>query len=53
MRVRLVLCPQNLRDAVKDKRCVGAGIGTHQVVAGHMTAGELRRLVEKLVPEAD
>ena len=28
----------------------GAGIGTHEVVAGHTTAGELRRLVEKFVP---
>ena len=28
----------------------GAGIGYHEVVAGHTTAGELRRLVEKLVP---
>ena len=27
-----------------------AGIGYHEVVAGHTTAGELRRLVEKLVP---
>ena len=37
------------RAAVKGKRCVGAGIGYHEVVAGHITAGELRRLVEKLV----
>ena len=29
---------------------MGAGIGYHKVVAGHTTAGELRRLVEKLVP---
>ena len=28
----------------------GAGIGYHEVVAGHTTAGELKRLVEKLVP---
>lgn len=27
-----------------------AAIGYHEVVAGHMTAGELRALVEKLVP---
>ena len=27
-----------------------AGIGYHEVVAGHTTAGELRALVEKLVP---
>jgi hypothetical protein len=26
------------------------GIGYHEVVAGHIAAGELRRLVEKLVP---
>jgi hypothetical protein len=29
---------------------LGAGIGTHEVVAGQMKAGELRRLEEKLVP---
>jgi hypothetical protein len=28
-----------------------AGIGYHEVVAGHTTPSELRRLVEKLVPE--
>lgn len=28
--------------------CVVAGIGTHEVVAGHITAGELLRLVEML-----
>ena len=27
-----------------------AGIGYHEVVAGHTTPGELKRLVEKLVP---
>jgi len=27
-----------------------AGIGYHEVVAGHTTPGELRKLVEKLVP---
>lgn len=27
-----------------------AGIGYHEVVAGHTTAGKLRRLGEKLVP---
>lgn len=36
---------------MKGKRCVGAGIGNHEVVAGHTTAGELRRLVEKLMLE--
>lgn len=29
-----------------------AGLGYHEVVAGHTTAGELRQLVEKLVPGA-
>ena len=28
-----------------------AGIGYHEVVAGHTTPSELRRLVEKLVPD--
>lgn len=32
-------------------RCVAAGIGYHEVVPGQTIAGELRRLVEKLVPE--
>jgi hypothetical protein len=35
---------------VKGMRCVGAGIGTHEVIAGHITAGELWRQLEKLVP---
>ncbi len=39
------------RDAVKKEALRKAGIGYHEVVAGHTTAGELRRLVEKLVPE--
>ena len=39
------------RDAVKKEALRRAGIGYHEVVAGHTTAGELRRLVEKLVPE--
>lgn len=37
------------RDAVKKEALRKAGIGYHEVVAGHTTAGELRRLVEKLV----
>ena len=41
------------RDAVKKEALRKAGIGYHEVVAGHTTAGELRRLVEKLVPSAD
>ena len=40
------------RDAVKKEALRKAGIGYHEVVAGHTTPGELRRLVEKLVPEA-
>lgn len=40
------------RDAVKKEALRKAGIGYHEVVAGHTTAGELRRLVEKLVPES-
>lgn len=38
------------RDAVKKEALRKAGIGYHEVVAGHTTAGELKRLVEKLVP---
>lgn len=38
------------RDAVKKEALRRAGIGYHEVVAGHTTAGELRALVEKLVP---
>lgn len=40
------------RDAVKKEALRKAGIGYHEVVAGHTTPAELRRLVEKLVPEA-
>lgn len=38
------------RDAVKKEALRKADIGYHEVVAGHTTAGELRALVEKLVP---
>jgi hypothetical protein len=38
------------RDAVKREALRKAGIGYHEVVAGHTTPAELRRLVEKLVP---
>ena len=38
------------RDAVKKEALRKAGIGYHEVVAGHTTAGELKRLVERLVP---
>ena len=38
------------RDAVKKEALRKAGVGYHEVVAGHTTQAELRRLVEKLVP---
>lgn len=38
------------RDAVKKEALRKAGIGYHEVVAGHTTPGDLRALVEKLVP---
>jgi hypothetical protein len=38
------------RDAIKKEALRKAGIGYHEVVAGHTTPGELKRLVEKLVP---
>lgn len=38
------------RDAVKKEALRKAGIGYHEVVAGHTTMGDLRVLVEKLVP---
>ena len=41
------------RDAVKKEALRKAGIGYHEVVAGHTTPGDLRALVEKLVPERD
>jgi hypothetical protein len=37
------------RDAVKKEALRRAGIGYHEVVAGHTTPSELRRLVERLV----
>jgi Protein of unknown function (DUF2726) len=40
------------RDAVKKEALRKAGIGYHEVVAGHTTPSELKRLIEKLVPEA-
>lgn len=39
------------RDAVKKEALRKAGIGYHEVVAGVTTPAELKRLVEKLVPE--
>lgn len=39
------------RDAVKKEALRKAGIGYHEIVAGHTTPSELRSLVEKLVPE--
>ena len=38
------------RDAVKKEALRKAGIGYHEIVAGHTTLSELRALVEKLVP---
>lgn len=38
------------RDAVKKEALRKAGIGYHEVAAGHTTPSELRQLVEKLVP---
>jgi hypothetical protein len=37
------------RDAVKKEALRRAGIGYHEVVAGHTTPSDLRRLVERLV----
>lgn len=41
------------RDAVKKEALRKAGIGYHEIVAGHTTPGELKRLIEKLVPAAN
>ena len=38
------------RDAVKKEALRKAGIGYHEIVAGHTTPSELRALVEKLIP---
>lgn len=38
------------RDAVKKEALRKAGIGYHEIVAGHTTPGDLRTLVERLVP---
>ncbi|MHA6316474.1 DUF2726 domain-containing protein [Altererythrobacter sp. CAU 1778] len=40
------------RDAVKKEALRKAGIGYHEIVAGHTTPSELRALIEKLVPAA-
>lgn len=40
------------RDAVKKEALRKAGIGYHEIVAGHTTPSELRALVEKLVATA-
>ena len=37
------------RDAIKKEALRRAGIGYHEVVAGHTTPSDLRRLIEKLV----
>ena len=41
------------RDAVKKEALRKAGIGYHEVVAGHTTPSELRALVDRLVPAMD
>lgn len=41
------------RDAVKKEALRRAGIGYHEVVAGHTTPTELRRLIEKLVDKPE
>jgi hypothetical protein len=38
------------RDAIKKEALRKAGIGYHEIVAGHTTPSELRALIEKLVP---
>lgn len=45
-------CQLAARDAVRKGAMRKAGVGYHEVVAGHTTAGELRRLVERLVRSA-
>lgn len=37
------------RDAVKREALRRAGVGYHEVVAGHTTPAELRRLIERIV----
>jgi hypothetical protein len=41
------------RDAVKKEALRKAGIGYHEIVAGHTTPAELKRLIEKLVPTGE
>jgi hypothetical protein len=41
------------RDAVKKEALRKAGVGYHEIVAGHTTPADLKRLVERLVPEAE
>jgi Protein of unknown function (DUF2726) len=41
------------RDAVKKEALRKAGIGYHEIVADYTTPGELKRLIEKLVPCAE
>jgi Protein of unknown function (DUF2726) len=40
------------RDAIKKEALRKAGIGYHEIIAGHTTPSELKRLVERLVPPA-
>lgn len=46
-------CSAAARDAVKKEALRKAGIGYHEIVAGHTTPGELKLLIEKLVPGAE
>jgi hypothetical protein len=39
------------RDAVKQEALRKAGIGYHPILAGHTTPADLKRLVDKLVPQ--
>lgn len=41
------------RDAIKKEALRKAGIGYHEIVAGHTTPSELKRMIEKLVPVAE
>ena len=44
------ICASSKGDAIKKEALRKAGIGYHEIVAGHTTPAELKRLVDKLVP---
>ena len=48
-RLTNIMSPE-FRDAVKGTRRVGAGIGTHEVVAGHVGNGIVAAEARELVP---